>query len=392
MFLAIVITIWTGVHAYIFWRAVLVFQPGRKLRLSLIPTMLVLSSLYVAGRILWRSQAPDWLARWVLEVGAVWGGLVSILITLLLVLELSGLLVYLGTLVSGEGRTLWGVIHDLTLPQRRWVGAGLWAVVLAAVAVSLIEARASPRLVKLEMQFVDPTGRAVPLKILQISDVHLHAGTSTADWRRTLAQIARVKPDRLAISGDFIDDRTEKTEKLVRALVKAVPGVPIYAVLGNHELYTGIDHFIRVATRNGIRVLRQQTLELTPGLHIGGIDDARIADQRAAVAEIVGKVPARAGLVLIAHRPQALDRIAKRGSALVLAGHTHGGQVPPFHLLTRLATRGYLAGLYRRGSAWLYVSKGTGTWGPPMRLAARREMVLVEARPGERFQVRKKDE
>ena len=166
------------------------------------------------------------------------------------------------------------------------------------------------------------------------------------------------------------------TENQLRSL-KSVVG-PIYFSIGNHEKYEQVTVIEETLTNLGVQVLRNQTVSVD-GLQFIGIDDM---DDALQVSRELSKmtVDARRYTILLYHRPRGLEAAAAAGVDLMLSGHTHGGQIIPFNLVVnRVFERS--KGLYRFGNALLYVSTGTGTWGPVMRLGTRSEITLFEVEP-----------
>ena len=151
----------------------------------------------------------------------------------------------------------------------------------------------------------------------------------------------------------------------------------MYFTTGNHEYYSGVEEWYAHLPSLGVRPLRNERVELAPGLDLAGIEDPTGApDLPRALA---GRDPSRA-LVLLAHQPRQFMEASRHGVSLTLSGHTHGGQIWPFSWLVALA-QPYLAGLHRRGESQLYVSRGTGFWGPPMRVFAPAEITLLRLQP-----------
>ncbi|MCG8591894.1 MAG: metallophosphoesterase, partial [Proteobacteria bacterium] len=161
----------------------------------------------------------------------------------------------------------------------------------------------------------------------------------------------------------------------------------VFFVTGNHDHYSGARAWATLAGELGMRVLRNEHVEIGSGADafaLAGVDDHRAGllpgdsggeDLDAALAGIRPELP----VILLAHDPSTFKRAHARGIALQLSGHTHGGQIWPFRYLVRLAIP-FVAGLYRRANAWLYVSRGTGFWGPPMRLGAPAEITELTLR------------
>jgi predicted MPP superfamily phosphohydrolase len=133
-----------------------------------------------------------------------------------------------------------------------------------------------------------------------------------------------------------------------------------------------------------MKVLRQAHVVVGGSLVVAGVDDPTFLGGRdklpEAMATSLNGRPVGLPVVLLSHQPLALQAAADLGVGLMLSGHTHGGQIPPFQLLNRIAYR-YISGLHRIGDMFLYVSRGAGYWGPPVRLFADPEVVLIRLGP-----------
>lgn len=214
-----------------------------------------------------------------------------------------------------------------------------------------------------------------PLKFAQISDVHI--GSRSARFLSSI--IKRVNEqdmEFLCITGDFIDQRGIGTDKL--AALTDFKG-PIYYCTGNHERYEDLDEIVERLEFLGVVVLRNRSIEVD-GLQIIGIDDHESPKQVERILPFL-KVKADHYSILLYHRPQGLKAAARHGIDLKLSGHTHNGQIVPFHLAVNRVFE-YTRGLYQHENTWLYVNEGTGTWGPTLRLGTRSEITLFELSPG----------
>lgn len=232
-----------------------------------------------------------------------------------------------------------------------------------------------------------PAG-ATPLRVVQISDLHYSLGGGPRYLAQALKEIEALKPDLLVATGDLLDVTGALAEPLVTAFAAIKPSLGKYAVLGNHEFYIGAADSISLLEQAGFRVLRQESDVLDfPGmkLRIAGVDDpaGKHMDQAPMIDEkaVLPSPKSRAEFVLfLKHNPRVES--ASRGLFdLQLSGHTHGGQVFPFQLGVKLAND-YFRGLYPipEGGA-IYVSRGTGCWGPQLRLFAPREITLLQIGP-----------
>jgi len=214
-----------------------------------------------------------------------------------------------------------------------------------------------------------------PVRFAQISDVHIGSRTSRF-LRHIIHRINQEQAEFLCITGDFIDQPGIGIDKL--ASLTDFKG-PIYFSTGNHERYEDLEQIVERLESLGVHVLRNRAIEVD-GLQIIGIDDH---DHPAQVERVLPFIDVRADLysILLYHRPHGLQAAAHYGIDLKLSGHTHAGQIVPFHLAVNRVFE-YTRGLYRSGDTWLYVNEGTGTWGPTLRLGTRSEITVFELSPG----------
>lgn len=215
--------------------------------------------------------------------------------------------------------------------------------------------------------------------IVQLSDLHLGRHSSRDRLLGVVEQVNRLSPDLIVFSGDLVDDDIPEATGLSACLRGLAAKHGVLAVPGNHDYYTGYDVFERFARRSNMTILRNARRQVGGAIEVAGIDEPA----GRSVAEggpnldlaLAGRDPALP-LVLLSHRPESFERYAARGVDLQLSGHTHAGQVPPLDLFIWLFYR-YAHGYHAHGAAAIYTSWGTGTWGPPMRLFSRNEIVRI---------------
>lgn len=325
--------------------------------------------------LLWRLERGGWhrLATAGAWFGYTWMGAVFLFFWIALALEA------LGAVAAATGAL------DPAVPP----GAGsrtFWPAVALTVGVAVYGffAARAPRIerVALDSQKL-PTGRR-PLRIALLSDVHLGALVGAGRLRDIVARVAALKPDIVLSAGDLVDGQADHLNRLAPLLAELRPPLGKFAVLGNHECYVGLAHALEFHARAGFTVLRGAAVEVTPELGIAGVDDPAArrpgapaaTDERAPLAALAGG----RFVILLKHQPVVAPASAGRFD-LQLSGHLHQGQIFPFGLFVRLmyAARSGLTALTRGG--WLYVSRGTGTWGPPMRVLAPPEITLIEIAP-----------
>ncbi|MEH6636877.1 MAG: metallophosphoesterase [Halioglobus sp.] len=213
-----------------------------------------------------------------------------------------------------------------------------------------------------------------PIRFAQISDVHI--GSRTSRFLNNIVQTIIVQnPDFLCITGDFIDQRGISLEKL-QSLTQLK--CPIYYCIGNHERYEDLEQIVQRLSSLGVEVLRNRSLEVN-GLQFIGIDDHGDPKQ---VARVLPFIDVRDDLysILLYHRPHGLEDAQQHGIDLKLSGHTHAGQIVPFHLAVNKVFE-FRKGLHQFKDTYLYVNEGTGTWGPTLRLGTRSEITIFELSP-----------
>jgi predicted MPP superfamily phosphohydrolase len=220
-------------------------------------------------------------------------------------------------------------------------------------------------------------------RLVQVSDLHLGPILDRRFMRHVVERVAELDPDLVAITGDLVDGSIHRLAPEAAPLAELGARHGVFFVTGNHDYYSGADAWVAEVRRLGVRVLRNERVTIGEGdqvFDLAGVEDHHAHLVSAAHREdlpraLAGRDPARA-VVLLAHDPATFPAAARLGVDLQLSGHTHGGQLWPFRYFVRLATP-YVAGLHRRGASQLYVSRGTGFWGPAMRLFAPAEITEI---------------
>ena len=219
------------------------------------------------------------------------------------------------------------------------------------------------------------------LRIVQISDIHFSVVNGVSLARKIVERIDGLHPDIIVSTGDLTDrglNEKEKVEELFRNL-KAPYGK--YAVTGNHEFYTGINKATEFTEKAGFRMLRNEGIQVGDLVNVVGVDDPaaeRVGiDTTVPESEILGRFSNDKLTILLKHRPLIGEK-SKGLFDLQLSGHLHRGQIFPFSLITSLLFP-YHDGLFKlEGHSYIYVSRGTGTWGPPVRFLSPPEITVIE--------------
>lgn len=218
-----------------------------------------------------------------------------------------------------------------------------------------------------------------PTRVVQISDLHLGLTTIPRRIRNVVDLTRAARPDLLVVTGDLLDGPILNEDEMAGWFREIEAPLGKYFILGNHEMYEGIEHAERFAKSAGLRLLRNEIVQVTDWLEIAGIDDPtmleRSGQKKVRDVEFLSERSPDRIRVYLKHRPvvepDATDRFD-----LQLSGHTHSGQIYPFKYVTeRFAS--HPCGLHRVGSAWFYHSRGSATWGPPIRFLTPPEVTLL---------------
>jgi predicted MPP superfamily phosphohydrolase len=380
IFITVVLTITVGVHYYLWAR--LVRDPRWPTPWAAIATsalaLLAIGmplAMFLGRKNLALARALGWPAF-------IWMGLMF----LLLVASLGADVVRLLAGLAARGR-------DVPVdPERRIAAARLAAATVTALsgglaAMAVRAARGPVAVKRVEVKLARLPSAHDGLRIVQLTDIHVGSTIGRAFVEDIVRRTNALAPDVVAITGDLVDGSVADLGEAVAPLADLRARHGIYFVTGNHEYFSGAEPWLAELRRLGLRVLRNERVTIgdgSDGFDLAGVDDhsaERYGGPRAddAVAgAFSGRDPNRE-IVLLAHQPRSFTAATRLGVGLQLSGHTHGGQVWPFGFLVRLS-QPFLAGLHRVGDSQIYVSRGTGYWGPPMRLGSPAEITEVVLR------------
>ncbi|MEN8154643.1 MAG: metallophosphoesterase [Acidobacteriota bacterium] len=269
--------------------------------------------------------------------------------------------------------------------------AGSKIIVLSTLVLSILVSLYSiinnasvPEIKEINIVTTKDTGSENEFRIVQLSDVHIDESSNMNRVQKLVDRVNSLKPDLILITGDLIDGQVHEDCELSEIMRSMRSRFGVYAVSGNHEFYTGIDVFNKLADRSGITILRDEKKTITDSFTLIGLKDhtSAKAGRKNFKPEILKGLDRSAFNILMGHRPYGIENNSQSGVDLQLAGHTHAGQIPPMDILVQLVYR-YPNGLYRSGNSYIYTTSGTGVWGPPMRFLSRSEIVLFRITQGE---------
>ncbi len=221
-------------------------------------------------------------------------------------------------------------------------------------------------------------------RIVQISDIHVGSTIKREYVNAIVQRVNSLKPHILAFTGDIADGYVNSLAYHVLPLGDIVTVYGSFFVTGNHEYYSGAMEWIKVIKKLGFKVLMNEGLVLKKGsarLFVSGVPDYSahrfIENHRANPSAALKGAPEESVKIFLAHQPRSVPETENLDIDLILCGHTHGGQIFPFNYFVSMV-QPYLKGLYTAGKKWVYVNRGTGYWGPPMRVGSPSEITLIK--------------
>ena len=315
-------------------------------------------------------------ARWAACVTYIWSAVAFLFLSTGFVIDFWRLIAYAsGTAgIRVPGAAVPGPLLRFVIPL---------AISLLAILYGYFEA-ADLKVERLSVRTNKIPSTAGKIVVAQISDLHLGLIVRGPYLAKVVEILRANSPDLLLCTGDLVDGQMNRLEGLSEMLAAVDPPMGKYAILGNHEFYAGVSQSIAFIKKSGFKVLRSEVATAGEHMNVAGVDDRHSAQFGAPApiseTDLLKMADRGKFTILMKHRPE-IDRVSSGLFDLQLSGHTHKGQIFPFSLLTRLFFQ-YISGMHRFPSgSWLYVSRGTGTWGPPIRVLSPPEVTIVEIVP-----------
>jgi predicted MPP superfamily phosphohydrolase len=382
MFFVVAVSVLVAMHLYLWVRLVRDTTRTGRPRRALTGVLIALALLVLAANVLARVPGPD---QWVAWPGYLWLGLAVYLVLALLVLEpirfIARRRIARREKDSGAEET------DEQAISRRLFLARTGAAVAGAASVGLVGYGAATALgppdllrVPVRLRRLDPALRGY--RIAVVADIHLGPLLGRGHTERIVEMINAAEPDLVAMVGDLVDGTVAELGSAAAPLRDLVARDGAFFVTGNHEYFVDdTADWLRELQRLGMTPLRNENTVVRRGgavLNLAGVNDlsgARRDDGPDFDRALDGLNP-DAPTVLMAHQPVMVGQAAARGVDLQLSGHTHGGQMWPFHYVVE-AVQPSLAGLSTVQDTQLYVTRGAGFWGPPVRVGARPDITIL---------------
>jgi predicted MPP superfamily phosphohydrolase len=265
--------------------------------------------------------------------------------------------------------------------QPAWIADAMFGAAVLAGLYGMLNA-AWPRVtqVTVALSNLPPQWRGRTAAL--VSDLHLGHVRNVRFVRRIVNKLMALKPDIALVAGDLYDGVAADFEKLAQpwtALISSdqAAALGVYYIGGNHEEFYSDGEYLPPLLRAGIRVLNNEKVEVD-GLQLVGVHyrDAVKPEQYRSILQSLSLNKQRASILLL-HAPVRLPISEEEGISLQLSGHTHGGQFFPWTLVAKRVWNKFNHGLHRQGNLQLYTTYGTGTWGPPLRVATQPEIVVI---------------
>lgn len=345
----------------------------------------VLAALPIIPIILRSKGLEDEIVDWF-----SWAGYISLgffVLTFLTVITKD--IIYLIIGYISKASTAFGYSTNLTDPKRRefiqkLLSIGIITSTSASTLKGLYNARKGATIMETTVPIKGLGNNLNRLTIAQISDLHVGPTIKKGYVEQVVEQVNNLNPDIIAITGDLVDGSVEYLAKHVEPLKDLHANIGKYFVTGNHEYYSGVDQWLDKTDQLGMTNLIDSHEIIKKGkdlITLGGVTDYRSStikpEHKSDPSKAFHGAPKNTPKILLAHQPWSIYGAHVAETDLQLSGHTHGGQFWPFIYAVRMANP-YTAGLHNHNGTWIYVNRGTGYWGPPMRLGVDSEITLVK--------------
>jgi predicted MPP superfamily phosphohydrolase len=391
IFVGLFVLVVGPIHWYL-WRRLVkdTTRPGRWRKIGTAAIVALVATLLIAFV---GSRLVGIAATFAFElVGYVWLALLFYLLIILLVLEIPRLVLLRKRPSQGEvfqsagavapavpDTTQDGLSRRLVISRSAAIFAGLTATGLVGSGVRT--ALGPPVLKRIQIPLSKLPRGLDGYRIALVADIHLGPLTGVEHARRIVEAINGMDADLVAVVGDLVDGGVAELSEQAAPLRRLRSRDGAFFVTGNHEYYSGVEEWMPEVGRLGMRVLRNERVEIR-GLDLAGVDDVTGAQYGAGgpdFAKALGDRDPAKPVVLLAHQPVMVRDAAKYKVDLQLSGHTHGGQMVPFNYIVKLQ-QPVVTGYAEVDGTKVYVTNGAGFWGPPVRVGAPPDITLVELR------------
>jgi predicted MPP superfamily phosphohydrolase len=322
---------------------------------------------------------PRSVGTWISFVVYTWMGLGAMLVSVLFLTELMRGAVHVSSRVLSRP-----LDKDRRTFLSRTIAGSAGMITFGMAGSGAVSALGEVALKKVNISLRRLPKELSGMRVVQLSDVHIGPTIGKQWLAEIVGRVNALEPHLVVITGDLVDGSVEALREHTAPLGDLRAKYGVYFCTGNHEYYSGVEAWMKELERLHVRVLHNERVSIGEGdasFDLAGVDDwtggTYVKGHGPNIKKALeGRDPSRE-LVLLAHQPRQIFEARDEGVGLQLSGHTHGGQIFPITMLVRL-NQPFVAGLDRLGDTQIYVSRGTGYWGPPMRVGAPAEITLLE--------------
>ena len=373
MFVLIFLALLGSIYGYSGWRLIPYLPPPAHIGAALALVFLLLTPL-----LLFRLRSRPHLAwltdplAWVAYLGM---GFFIVCSTLLILRDIGGLLLDL--------------VYPIDATLNASIDLATFVLTLVMAGYGCYQARRTPAVRQVDVPIANLPNALVGLRIVQISDLHVGPTIKAPFVERVVARVNELQPDLIVFTGDLADGTVERLATHTASLAELTAPLGLYFCTGNHEYYSGVEGWTEQARRLGFDVLINEGRQIDCGggrIALAGATDFSagelVPDHASDPAKALAASDGADVRILLAHQPRSIEAASQANCHLQLSGHTHGGQFVPWKYVVSLQ-QPYVAGLHKFRDTWIYIHRGTGYWGPPLRLGVPSEIaVLTLSRAG----------
>lgn len=375
LFLLTFFLLYGGLHLYFFLKIRAAFAPGAAIQ----GVLIALLALGLLAPLIVRASERlglEALARLISWAGYIWMAVIFLFFSVSLLLDIYRLLVFVAGLVLRTDIVAY-------FPTARTLFLIPIAAALIIGGYGFFEAR------QIRQEHIEIYSHKIPketgkIRIVQISDVHVGVLVREKRLAAMLRKVSDAQPDLLVSTGDLVDGQLNSMAEAVVQFRDIRPRYGKFAVTGNHEFYAGIDDAIDFITRSGFILLRGEVATVAGAIDLAGVDDPTIRGLGLhgglSDREVLSLGGGDRFTILLKHQP-LVEKDAPGMFDLQLSGHTHRGQIFPFSLITSRFFPFHSGNFPQAKGALLHVSRGTGTWGPPIRFLSPPEITVIDLIP-----------
>jgi uncharacterized protein len=390
IFFLVVIIVLCLMYGYVGWRLIVpaAFSLSTSVLLwGLLVTLLLLPFIPILMRLKGADNTGLDILAW---VGYLSFGFITLLFALLVAKDV----VFVATAaiqksfhLIAQGLSVGHTATEAVDPERRRMlinslNVGILAITSGLTGYGVFQALRRPAIVEVTVPIKNLPADLNGFTIVQITDIHASNTIKRPFIQTVVGMVNELKPDVVALTGDLVDGSVGQLGDVVAPLADLKAPHGLYFVTGNHEYYSGVQSWLEETARLGFTNLMNEHRVIKRGsgrLLLAGVTDYSAGGfgerQRSDPHKAIAGAPRCDAKILLAHQPNSVYEAAKAGFDYVISGHTHGGQYLPYNYLVSLM-QPYTSGLHQHNGTRIYVSRGTGYWGPPMRIAAPSEITV----------------